>query len=327
MRTSFALFCTLFISLGYLCAHEGRPVYIEITEQNGGLYSLRWKIPPVLRESDLPVIRIVGDGCRFEAGLPKPSLIGQHLYRCEVAPQDVEIQYPKANPVLSSLLIAKSMSGSDRSILKPPGTFTIPLPAPRTMLEVGWDYGLEGIRHILEGYDHLLFVLCLMLIAKTPRRVILTVTGFTAAHSVTLAAATLGHLSLPPSLVEPLIALSILLLAVEAVKDRTETLTSRYPASIAAAFGLLHGLGFAGALSEIGLPEGHQITALLFFNLGVEAGQLLFVAGLFAVIACIKYLGAAQTARYQKHVSALALYPAGFIAAYWTIERVTGVLI
>lgn len=326
MRPALAIF-GLLLSLGGLCAHEGRPVYIEVTEQSGGLYSLRWKIPPVLRNSDLPMIRMDDLNCNIKAGIQKPSLIGQHLYQCTKHPEAIALYYPDANPALSTLIVIKSKSGGDLSTLAPPGVSEIPLPAQRTTLAVGRDYGLEGIRHILEGYDHLLFVLCLMLIAKTPRRVVFTVTGFTAGHSVTLAAAALDHLSLPPSIVEPLIAFSILLLAVEALKDHTGTLTSRYPASIAVGFGLLHGLGFAGALSQIGLPEGHQTTALLFFNLGVEAGQLLFVAGLFALIVGAKHLWAAGPELYAKRAKALALYPAGVIAAYWTIERLTGALV
>lgn len=322
----FMLWCILGASGAF--AHEGRPVFVAVTEQNGGLVSLRWKIPPVLRDADIPLIRLVGDTCQFEAGVPRPSLLGGHLYRCVARPGAVEIKYPRGNPVLSTLVMVISPDGISQTSLAPPEEVFIPLPGRRNSLAVGRDYLLEGIRHILEGYDHLLFVLCLMLLAKAPRRVVLTVTGFTLGHSATLAAAALGHVALPPNLVEALIAFSILLLAAEACKDSGDTLTSRYPASMAAAFGLLHGLGFAGALTDIGLPEGHQLTALLFFNLGVEAGQLLFVAIAFLLFSAGVKLLARQNGITGREplLRTAAVYPAGLIAAYWTIERVTGAL-
>lgn len=321
------LLCLHLVS-GGAAAHEGRPVFVRVTEQDGGLVSLRWKIPPVLRDADIPMIRLVGDTCQFEAGVPRPSLLGGHLYRCSVRPGAVEIRYPGGNPALSTLVMITSSDGLSQTSLAPPDETLIAVPKQQSPMTVGRDYLMEGIRHILEGYDHLLFVLCLMLLAKSPRRVVLTVTGFTLGHSVTLAAAATGQISLPAALVEPLIAFSILLLAAEAFKDRDDTLTSRYPASIAAAFGLLHGLGFAGALADIGLPEGHQLTALLFFNLGVEAGQLVFVAVAFVIYAAAVTL--LRRRRGTPTPSALlrtaAVYPAGLVAAYWTIERVTGAL-
>ena len=144
-----------------------------------------------------------------------------------------------------------------------------------------------GIEHILSGFDHLLFVLALVLLVHGKRRLLLTVTAFTAAHSLTLAGATLGWVRLPGPPVEASIALSIVFVASEIVHARQGRpgMTARYPWVVAFSFGLLHGFGFAGALAEVGLPQSSIPIALLFFNVGVELGQLLFVGAVLAVIA------------------------------------------
>lgn len=190
---------------------------------------------------------------------------------------------------------------------------------------LGHYFGL-GVEHILAGPDHLLFVLGLVLVIWRGRagagRLLATVTAFTAAHSITLALATLGGVTLPSTAVEATIALSILLLAVElATHDRRRasglppTLTFRKPWLVAFAFGLLHGFGFAGALAEIGLPEGARAWALLLFNLGVEAGQLLFVCGLVAA------WWAARGIIDTKRAAAWATTLIGAVASFWLIER------
>ncbi len=172
-----------------------------------------------------------------------------------------------------------------------------------------------GIEHIIFGPDHLLFVLGLVLLITGGRQLVWTITSFTLAHSITLAGASLGHLSLPGPPVEAVIALSIALLAVELTRDR-ETLTHRKPWLVAFAFGLLHGFGFAGALGDIGLPEDDLWMPLLTFNLGVEAGQLMFVA---AVIAPVIWLRKAP-----RWAQLVPVYFIGTLAMAWTFERVLG---
>jgi hypothetical protein len=170
--------------------------------------------------------------------------------------------------------------------------------------------------------DHLLFVLALLLIARDWRQLLTTVTAFTGAHSVTLALATLGVVRVPQRPVEAIIALSIAFVAVEIVRERRghAGLAARAPWVVAFAFGLLHGFGFAGALAEIGLPPGHIPLALLFFNLGVEAGQLLFIVAALALIALLR----------RTHVTLprwAALFPPyaiGCVAMAWVIQRVAG---
>jgi hydrogenase/urease accessory protein HupE len=186
--------------------------------------------------------------------------------------------------------------------------------------EVAATYSVLGVEHILLGIDHLLFVLALLMIVEGWRKLVATVTAFTLAHSITLAAATLGWVHMPQSPVEAVIALSILFVAAEIVHWRQGKpgITRQKPWLVAFTFGLLHGFGFAGALSEIGLPEHAIPLALLFFNLGVEAGQLLFI---FAVMLVWQVLRRASLPEWAWRIP---VYGIGTMAAFWTIERIAG---
>lgn len=186
--------------------------------------------------------------------------------------------------------------------------------------EIASAYTVLGVEHILGGIDHLLFVVCLLFLVGFNRRLVWTITAFTAAHSLTLIASALGWLVLRGPPVEAVIAGSIVLMAAEAVK-REDTLTTRIPALVAFGFGLLHGMGFAGALAEIGLPEKHLLLALLTFNVGVELGQLLTVAVAFA----LTRLARARLPALAARVPAPALYAIGALAAFWTVERTAAV--
>ncbi len=186
-------------------------------------------------------------------------------------------------------------------------------------------YTVLGIEHILAGLDHLLFVLALLFIVNGGWMLVKTITAFTVAHSITLGLATLGYVSLPSAPVEAAIALSIVFLASEIVwKTRgRSSLATKAPWVVAFAFGLLHGLGFAGALSEIGLPPAEIPIALLFFNVGVELGQLLFVA---AIIATGRLLSLLPTAsNWKSYVQLTIVYGIGVLATYWTVERTLAV--
>jgi hydrogenase/urease accessory protein HupE len=182
-----------------------------------------------------------------------------------------------------------------------------------------------GVEHILLGADHLLFVLCLLLLVRGVGRVVKTITAFTVAHSVTLGLATLGYVNLPPPPAEAVIALSIVFLAVEIAKRRegAPSLTERRPWVVAFAFGLLHGFGFAGALGDVGLPQGDVPLALLLFNVGVEAGQLLFVAAAVAVVAAARRFATAEPPAWLRPTPAYAI---GTVAAFWLVARVVAVL-
>jgi len=187
--------------------------------------------------------------------------------------------------------------------------------------QVARTYFVTGIEHILLGYDHLLFVVALVLLLRAGWAIAKAVTAFTVAHSLTLIGTTLGLIGLPQAPVEALIALSIVFLAVEIVKqepDRTG-LTERAPWIVAFVFGLLHGFGFAGALHEIGLPERDVPTALLTFNLGVEAGQLLIVQACLGAIAAVTRVAAFAGLPLTR----MATYAIGMVASYWLIERLS----
>ena len=187
------------------------------------------------------------------------------------------------------------------------------------MGEIARAYSLLGVEHILTGFDHLMFVLALLFLVGFNRRLLLTITAFTAAHSLTLALSALGWLTLRSPPVEATIALSIMLVAAEAM-HKQPTLSRRWPALVAFLFGLVHGLGFAGALKEIGLPQNHLSVALLTFNVGVELGQLAVVGLAFAVHRSL--------ARWPSFVLARepALYFIGSVAAYWSIERIASIV-
>jgi hydrogenase/urease accessory protein HupE len=185
---------------------------------------------------------------------------------------------------------------------------------PRGMADIAQAYTVLGVEHILSGFDHLLFVIGLLFLVGFQRKLVWTITAFTAAHSLTLASAALGWLTLRTPPVEACIALSILLVAGEALRER-QTLSRSLPALVAFIFGLVHGLGFAGALKDIGLPEKHLAVALLTFNVGVEFGQLLVVGAAWAITWWLsRQPWAAQTRRP-------VLYLIGTTAAYWSWLR------
>jgi hydrogenase/urease accessory protein HupE len=185
-------------------------------------------------------------------------------------------------------------------------------------------YTMLGVEHILEGIDHLLFVLALLLVVSSSWLLIKTITAFTVAHSITLGLATLGYLSMPVAPVEAAIALSIVFLCVEILHARPDrlSLTFRYPWLVAFIFGLLHGLGFAGALAAIGLPPNEIPIALLFFNIGVEIGQILFV------LAVLLLLGIARqfNLHWPEALHPLPPYVIGTVATYWFLERAAGIV-
>jgi hydrogenase/urease accessory protein HupE len=188
----------------------------------------------------------------------------------------------------------------------------------RGMGEIASAYTMLGVEHILSGIDHLLFVMGLLFLVGFNKRLVATITAFTLAHSLTLALSALNLLTLRQPPVEATIALSIMLVAAEGLRDR-HTLSRRWPALVAFLFGLVHGLGFAGALKEIGLPENHLAVALGTFNIGVEIGQLMVVAASWAAWRMLS--------RFKPFVAARrpALYAIGGVAAYWTIGRVLAI--
>ncbi len=313
-------------------AHEGRPVFIDILENERGLYRVRWKIPPVMPAQEVPFVTLKGGNCRQVSGSNKAALHGLKQYQCDSEKNRVSIQYPANNPALSTLIHLKNYKGETFSLFSGPDTLDIDLPTRLGAFELATQYINAGFEHILRGYDHLVFVLCLMQIALGLRRLLLTITGFTLAHSITLFMASLGFINIRIETVEVLIALSIVMLAVEITKamkgKKSPSLIWKYPALVATLFGLLHGLGFASALGELGLPQTMQIPALAFFNIGVELGQLTFVACVLLILGLAK--GRFAFFRNLKQVSATLtslqfpvafLYMVGTVSTYWFVDR------
>lgn len=201
-------------------------------------------------------------------------------------------------------------------------SFTVP--TQPSSLEVVRTYLLLGVKHILGGIDHLMFVLALLLLVRGVRRVVVTVTAFTLAHSITLAGATLGFVHMPGPPIEAVIALSIVFVALEIIHSRRGKpgLTEQYPWIVAFTFGLLHGFGFAGALAQIGLPQSSIPIALLFFNVGVEIGQLLFIACVFAIIALARQVTRRIDVPRPAWAWAVPPYAIGSLAVFWVIQRI-----
>jgi hydrogenase/urease accessory protein HupE len=188
--------------------------------------------------------------------------------------------------------------------------------------QVAWTYFVLGVEHILFGIDHLLFVLALLLIVGGWKKLVSTITAFTVAHSITLALATLGFVHVPGPPVEAIIALSIVFVAAEIIRGRNGQpgLTARTPWLVAFTFGLLHGFGFAGALSDVGLPQTSIPMALLTFNVGVEAGQLIFVAAILVLYLAVRSIKVMP----PEWAFQIPAYVIGGIAAFWMIERTVG---
>lgn len=179
-------------------------------------------------------------------------------------------------------------------------------------------YIILGIEHILIGFDHLLFVACLVFISRTKKKLLLTITGFTLAHSLTLIMAATGVVSIAIPPVEAVIALSIIFLAVEIAKQNPHSLSFKYPVLVSASFGLLHGFGFASVLAEIGLPKDEKITALLCFNVGVELGQLIFITALALLFGLMKrFKPTIKLHNFNQIIS----YFSGSMAMVWLFSR------
>ncbi|MDH5352618.1 MAG: HupE/UreJ family protein, partial [Betaproteobacteria bacterium] len=224
-----------------------------------------------------------------------------------------------ATTVTDVILRVQHADGRVDSALLKPASPSFTFGAARTVWQRAGAYLRLGVEHILSGIDHLLFVLGLLLIVQGRGRLVATITAFTVAHSLTLGAATLGLLSVPAPPVEASIALSILFLGPEIMRRRRgeTSFTLRNPWVVAFAFGLLHGLGFAGALAAVGLPRADIPLALFLFNVGVEVGQLAFVGVLLA----LAWAARAWAIRWPQVVEMLPGYVVGSMGAFWTIER------
>jgi hydrogenase/urease accessory protein HupE len=304
-------------------ADELRPFYLELTERGAGQWDVLWKAPVLggVAGSGRPLLP---RQCRL--AMNPPQLVGGAL----VASGTAHCTAPLAGTKVG---VAGLAPGSPDGLVRiaPLGqpvqaaqlradAPTIVVAARPARWQVAQTYVVIGVEHILAGIDHLLFVVALVLLLQRTRAVVIAATAFTIAHSITLAGTTLGLFGLPQAPVEAVIALSIIFLAVEIVKAQPEQprLSQRLPWLVAFLFGLLHGFGFAGALREVGLPQGEVPMALLAFNIGVEAGQLLIIAAAAALLWLVRRLAPAAL---RPGIMASA-YAIGSIASYWFIDRI-----
>jgi hypothetical protein len=305
-------------------AHEARPAYLELKETAPGQFGVIWRTP-VLAGMRLPVALKLPDSAR---NMEKPSvqeLPDSLLERRTVDTSPVglagkRVEFPGLQLTITDVLVrVELLDGRTVQTMVRPSQPWVEVAASQTRWEVMSTYVIEGLRHILFGADHLLFVLGLLLIVRNGWMLVKTVTAFTVAHSITLAVATLGYANAPALPLNAAIALSILFLGPEIVRVwRGETsFTIRHPWVVAFAFGLLHGFGFATALTGAGLPRQELTLALLSFNIGVELGQLGFVGLVLAMERSFRVL----EVRWPRWAEVLPGYTVGTLGAFWTIQR------
>ncbi len=306
-------------------AHEVRPAYLEMVQQDAETWDLLFKVPAA------------GEDLRFGLYLRLPAdvqrlgpLTGEFSGRAHVERSRIRrpggldgavISVDGLSGTLTDVLVRLERADGTSQVLRltPDSTSFVVEPVPGS-LQVATTYIGLGIEHILLGIDHLLFVLALLILVDSFRRLVWTITAFTLAHSITLAAATLGWVAVPPPPVEAVIALSIVFVAGEIIHTRQGRpgLSQRLPWLVAFTFGLLHGFGFAGALREIGLPQKQIPLALFTFNVGVEIGQLLFVGAVLLLAWLVRSLRVPVPAWWPQ----AAAYAIGSIATFWVFERV-----
>jgi len=308
--------------VGSAHGHEIRPGYLELREIDAQHFELLWKVPakggkrlglyvrlPENCEGTEPSTRFVGG-----------AYVERWRATCEGGLTGREVWIEGLSATRTDVLArVQRLDGGSQTARLTPEAVTFNVTGTPSTMQVVKTYTALGIEHILLGVDHLLFVLGLLWIVRAPWMLVKTITAFTVAHSITLAVATFGWIGVPEQPVNGAIALSIVFIAVESIKVRRGQggLTARYPWMVAFAFGLLHGLGFASALTNLGLPPGEIPLALLFFNVGVEIGQIAFVLLALALARSFQVL----QAQWPRWSEALAVYAVGTVASFWFIER------
>ena len=312
-------------------AHEMRPAYLEIRESGPEIYDVLWKVPARGAGERLSLHLRFAEDVEVLAEPVSGFIVGAHIQRMRIRRAGgltgTRITIDGLTSTYTDVLLRlERLDGTALTHRLSPSSPMYVVEAAPDKFQVAGTYTWLGMEHILLGIDHLLFVACLMFVAGSGRRLFITITGFTLAHSVTLVLSALDLVQLPGPPVEAAIALSIVFVAVEIARGRKTSLTFRYPIAVSSLFGLLHGFGFAAVLREVGLPQNEIPTALLCFNIGVEVGQLLFVAVLIAGM----HLGGHVFARpSDRPAHALAMrvrvpgaYVVGSVASYWLIARI-----
>ncbi len=311
-------------------ADEFRPAFLQLTQIDAATYDVLWKLPALDESTTLRLRPAFPSGTQVLSPVHSSFAAGTAVQRWRIRVdgglEGKAVRFPDLAVTRIDVLVRYARTDGTSQIgrvlaLDPDFVFS----ASPGALEVVRTYTVLGIEHILTGFDHLSFVLALLILVNGTRRLIATITAFTIAHSITLAGAALRALHVPGPPVEAAIALSIVFVAGEIVHVRQGRpgLTQRYPWVVAFTFGLLHGLGFASALAQVGLPPLSIPTALLFFNVGVEIGQLVFVGAVLGAIAAGRWAARRLPWSWPAWLWRLPPYAIGGLASYWVIERVS----
>jgi hydrogenase/urease accessory protein HupE len=321
-----AIVLLILYSQPQVLADEIRPAYLQISEKSPHLFSLLWKVP-AKGNKKLSLDVILPTNCTNKSQprrqLVNSAYIERWMSVCEGGLAEQTITIKGLGTSNTDVLVhLEFLDNTSQSVQLTPVNNSYTVNATASSWQIVRTYTWLGITHILLGFDHILFVFALLLIVKNMRRLLWTITAFTLAHSITMAGATLGLVQLPQQPVEAIIALSILFLAMEIIHEKQGKigLASRFPWIIAFIFGLLHGFGFAGALAEIGLPQQAITLALIFFNIGVELGQIMFVS---AVVLLNYILQNFKHPKLQEKVEMVVVYGIGGLSTFWFIERVS----
>ncbi|HEU4689665.1 MAG TPA: HupE/UreJ family protein [Vicinamibacterales bacterium] len=303
-----------------------RPAYLELRQKDDETFDVMWKVPARGETMRLAIHVTFPDGTNIVSPPRSIFIDDAFVERWTVrrpgglARGRVSIEGLPGG-ITDVLARVERSDGTTQVARLLPAEPSFVVEAPAVAAGVAWTYTVLGVEHILAGIDHLLYILAMLFLVKGWKRIVATLSAFTATHSVTLTAAALGWVHVPQPPVEACIALSIVFVAREVVETRRGRpgLTARWPWVVAFTFGLMHGFGFAGALAEVGLPTRAIPVALLFFNVGVEIGQLLFVAAALAAMATATRVAS----RWPRWVEAVPSYVIGAIAMFWVVERVT----
>ena len=316
--------CTIVLATATVArAHELRPAYLQLRQVGADTFDVMWKVPA---KGELRLglyVRFPEQCSEVEPRtvyLAEDAFIERWQIQCPGGLPGKEIAVDGLAASLTDVLVRlEAMDGSKQTVRLNAAQASFVVQEQPNWRQLAIAYTSLGVEHILLGVDHLLFVLGLMMIVRTTRMLVKTITAFTVAHSITLGLAVFGTLNLPSRPVDAAVALSIVFLGAEILHARSGRLglTYRYPWIVAFAFGLLHGLGFAGALTDLGLPAADIPVALLFFNVGVEVGQLFFVALVLAMLCSFRVLEI-YWARWTENVPA---YTIGTLGAFWVIQR------
>lgn len=308
-------------------ADEIRPAYLELKEQSNDFFTILWKVP-AKGEKKLSLNIEFPSNCNNTTSIDSQLISNAYIQRwtmtCAGGLANNTISIPALQFTNTDVLLrAELLNNISLTAHLTPTEYSYKVPEKASSLKIIKTYIKLGIMHILLGIDHLLFVFALFLIVKSSHLLFWTITAFTLSHSITLAGATLGLVFVPQKPVEAIIALSILFLAIEIthVQQGKMSIAAEKPWLVAFIFGLLHGFGFAGALAEVGLPEHAISLALIFFNIGVELGQLIFIVAV--LIVGWFFVNIFKLSIAIAWTKMITVYSIGSISAFWLIERIS----